>query len=126
MDNTNNDIKNNNNTNNTTSIPNNASAAASITDYSYRTSQSTFFGFKNPINKKLTPYEKNMSIQNIIDNGVLPDSSDIYLPKKSTRDLPPPNHRIIVTKDNFNDVLRILDDYKSKHPNFGMGFDFEI
>lgn len=130
MDTINNDIKNNiksnNNTNNTTNNTSSASAAASITDYSYRTSQSTFFGFKNPINKKLTPYEKNMSIQNIIDNGVLPDSSDIYLPKKSTRDLPPPNHRIIVTKDNFNDVLRILDNYKSKHPNFGMGFDFEI
>lgn len=120
--------KNQNDNNQTKSSNSDTSSSSSfdvVKDFSYRTMHSTFFGKNNPANKKLSQFEKNSFVQNIIDNGVLPDSSNIYLPPKSTKNMETWK-KIIVTEDNFNEVMDILNEYKKQHPQFGMAFDYEI
>lgn len=92
-------------------------------DYSYKTKQSTFFPNDSVNTYKEQASKKSKDAINLINNGVLPKTTDIYFPKMTNTKLP---NVTLVTHENFQEVLNEIGEYHKKHEEFAISFDYEV
>lgn len=93
-------------------------------DYSYNTTNGTFFGYEGNSFSKNDYLKKEQPI-NLVNKGILPNTNDIYIPQSKKVDIK--DYQItIVNEDNFKEVTNEIYNYWLKHnKKIAISFDYE-